>query len=150
MAKKNANARNLALELYLNTKTTKSDIAAKLGVSTRTITSWALKDKWDEKLSLHQATPQDLELDLIKILSQLNKQYLEEQDPSERVRISDQVAKFNKTLENLRKEKRLSLTQIISVLKDLISYAETTKPKILPELIDLQDQYIRTKSNEYL
>lgn len=150
MAEKNRKSRDLALELHLGTSMTKAEIAAKLGVSARTITSWANKDDWEKKAALHQATPQEVEADLMKILAELNKRYLSEEDANERVRISDQVAKFNKTLENLRKEKRISLTQIISVLKELLAFSEVHTPKFTAHLTELQDKYIRAKSEEYL
>jgi transposase len=143
-------SKNVALELYLNTGMTQADIAAKVGVSARTIGTWARKGEWEKKAALRQATPQEVETDLLTILSGLNKKYLAEEDATERVKLSDQVSKFNKALENLRKDKRMSLTQIIGVLKELLSFAEVHMPKITPMLTELEEKYVRTKSEEYL
>lgn len=143
-------SQHTALELFLTGSFSQKQIAETIGVSERTISTWAAKFQWDEQMALRSQAPQELENDLLQVIAGIVKERKNAEFATDRIRLADELSKYNKTLDSVRKESRLSLTAHCQIMKDLLAFVQVRMPDLMPRLMDMQQQYITTKSQEYL
>lgn len=142
--------RDLALELYLMDNIENEEIARIVGVSVRTLSNWINEGSWKKQRALRGTTPQELESDLIEIIADCAKKRKEATSASERMQIADEVSKYNKVWDNLKKDSRLSLTAHTQVLSDFTNFCNNNYPALLAQLVKAQKEYITIKAKEYL
>jgi hypothetical protein len=62
---------------------------------------------------------------------------------------SDEVSRWNKTLENLDERNRISLSLYIEVMDDLFNSIHKSHPKVYRELLDFQEEHLSHISLKY-
>lgn len=148
--KSKSKAKEIAQELYVDAMLSNEEIAELTKVSARTLTTWIAEGKWKQQRALRATTAQDTEADILEILADCAKRRKESTSATERVAIADEASKWNKILENTRRDNRLSLRSHVQVMKDFLAFTNTRDPKFIGPLTLLQKQYITHKSAEYL
>lgn len=149
MVQKKTRPQDVALELYLEGSMSQAEIADLIGVSERTILNWKTKGQWEKQLALRQQTPQELESDIIEIIAEIVKSRKDEKDPGQRLKLADELSKYNKIWDKLKKDSRLSLTEHITVMKDFIAFAQKHDPKSLKDILKLSKDYITELAPKY-
>lgn len=143
-------------ELYVTNMLDQKDIAEMLRVTERTVSSWVNKTRngveaaWKKERALRQATPTELESDILEILAALAKQRKGTADAKERIVISQEVMAWNKALENMRRNNKPSLTTVTQILREFLDHCNFTSPKLVGQMVDLQKSFLQKKAPEYL
>lgn len=155
--------RALAKELYLKGKLQK-EIAQLVGVQEKTISGWAERYGWKQQRNARINSEKsrcdnlkeligslvDQRLELVKELDRLKA----ENAPSdviadknrEAVSLADEVSKYNKALEQLDKEHRVSLTVYLEVMDDIFQAIQEHSSKLYLQLLDFQEDHLSTIS----
>lgn len=143
-------AQETAKSLFLEGKLTAKEIASIVKVAERTISKWVTAGKWKEERAVRNVTPKEMENDVIEIINQLIMQRKSAVDASERMKIADELSKYNKLWENLKKDNKLALSAYITVLDELLSFQSTRHPDFTAKMVNLQREFIDHKASEYL
>jgi phage terminase Nu1 subunit (DNA packaging protein) len=112
----------LAEELYIKGKKTNKEIAELVGVSEKTIGEWVEKFKWKERRNALLGSTNN-GIQNLKVLVDLYAEKLIEMeqsdtpDPKERARLTDALAKANKTLESFEKDNKIPYSVYINVME---------------------------------
>ncbi len=157
--------RKLARQLYMKGKMQK-EIALTVGVQEKTVSGWVNKYNWkserearfssskkqirnikniistmaEERLQIHN--------DLQKAKANNNKNEVERLQKEAAI-IDDGVSKWNKTLENLDKENRISLATRIDVLEDIFKDLQEYDAKLFLKTLDFQEHYLAQIASKY-
>jgi transposase len=143
-------AKETAKQIFLDGKQTSKEIAQLVGVSERTLSKWVTEEKWREDRANRNVTPRELEADVVQIISALIEERKGCDDPKRRVAIADEISKYNKLMETLRKETRIALHVYVNVLDELMAFSSTRFPKQTPSMIEVQRAFLDHKAPEYL
>lgn len=154
--------KRIAKELYLGGKTQK-EIAKIVGVQEKTISIWVNKFGW-KVLRDAQLSKADNNIDNIKkIISDIadetfavNLKINKETDPEERKelrkyrnQLADEAAKWNKALENLDKQNKISFAIYLQVFEDIFNSLRLYDQKLFIKTLDFQEEHIQQKAIQY-
>ena len=151
--------RRTARILYVEQGKTAREVSDLIGIPEKTISQWVAKGSWKEERSARQASPLRRADNIKQIITNLSEQRLDldrkiknadSTDNAERLnelreevsRIDDAVSKWNKTLENIEKESRVSLTTYINVMDQIFTAMRQYNPKLFMDTIEFQDQHL--------
>jgi hypothetical protein len=155
-------AKILFVEQYKSAK----DIARQINVSEKTVGNWIEKYNWkserDARMNSNKKQVQRIrEVISIKceraiaLENQINdavkKNDIELIDclKQQAISLGDEVSKWNKTLENLDKENRISLSVYIDVMDSVFKSLQKDYPKLYLQTLDFQDKHINEISLKY-
>ena len=150
--------RRLAKELFLQGKTQK-EIARLAKVQEKTIGEWVKKFGWREERDArfnssktHTGNLKSLigkltqkRLDLIRFMDKAEKEDDNEKYESYETkanRIADEISKYNKTLQSLDKENRISLSVYLDVMESIFKAVQVYNPDLYMKLLDFQDEHL--------
>jgi molecular chaperone DnaK (HSP70) len=153
-----AQERILAKELYLKFKKQK-EIARIVGVQEKTIGFWIKKYAWKQERDAHFNSGKSQISQIKKLIGKLTDQRIElsrkmdeailkedyikvEEIQQSANRLADEVSKYNKTLANLDKENRISLSVYLDVMEGVFKGIQIFNPKIYMSLLDFQDDHV--------
>ena len=154
--------KRIAKELYLGGKSQK-EIAKIVGVQEKTISIWVNKFGW-KVLRDAQLSKADNNIDNIKkIISDIadetfavNLKINKETDPEERKelrkyrnQLADEAAKWNKALENLDKQNKISFAIYLQVFEDIFTALRQNDQKLFLKTLDFQEEHIQQKAIQY-
>lgn len=157
--------RKFAKTLFLQGKTQK-EVAKLVGVQEKTVNTWCNAYNWkeernarynggkervemlkeligkltEERLSIMRDYQDAVKYNEAKKVTELNKKA---------VSIADEVSKYNKALENLDSENRISLSVYLEVMDSIFKALEADNPKLFINLIDFQEKHISEIANKY-
>lgn len=151
--------RRTAHILYIEQGKTAREVAELIGVAEKTIGEWVAKYGWKEERSARQVSPQKRADNIKQIITNLSEDRLRldrqiklfeannklEELPALREevsRIDDAVSKWNKTLENVEKESRVSLATYLNVMDEVFSAMRLHDPKLFMSTVEFQEQHI--------
>jgi predicted transcriptional regulator len=157
--------RNLAKELYFQNKDQK-EIAVFCKVSEKTVSNWVKKFNWKEQRDArvngnrkHIAAVKDVigrlteeRLALFEQIKQAdndNDMELSLSLAKKGANLADEISKYNKTLENLDKQNRISLSVYIEVMDQIFNDINRKHPKLYQELLDFQEQHLSLIASKY-
>lgn len=161
MAKKKE--QEIAKEFYVNQGLTAKAIADKGLASEKTIGNWVNKYGW-KKLRDAKQNSTGLRADRIgQVIETLTEQRLNlftaisdakiEKDndtlaalQKEAVGIDDAISKWNKALENLNKENRISLAVYLEVMEDIFKNMQQYNPGLHQQTLDFQEEHLNSIS----
>ena len=131
----NADKKQHAFDLFMNTDYTQKRICELVGVSEKTFGSWkqANKQDWDELKSATQITSKVIERNVYKRLADLTAEG--------QVFQADQLIKAAKTIEILRGDK-ITLSQTINVFKGYTTFLFDKNPELAKQNNLYQQDYI--------
>ena len=154
--------RAIAKQLYIQGKTQK-EISGLVNVQEKTIGDWVRKYGWkaerDARISSTKSQTANIKAiissmaeeriaihnDILKAKEANNRDELERLQKEASV-IDDGVSKWNKTLENMDKENRISLPVYLDVMDDIFKALQNTSPKIFMQTLDFQESHLTTIS----
>ena len=159
---KKEHERKLAKELYMRGKNQK-EVAATIGVGEKTVGTWVNKYGWKaEREARINSDAGRIEV-LKNIIAELTQKHLDtiqlsktEKDPEKMLELnklgytlSNEVANYNKALESLQDQNRISLGVYIDVMEQLFDAIKKEHPKLYLQLIDFQEQHLSTVAIKY-
>lgn len=153
-----AQERILAKELYFKFKLQK-EIARIVGVQEKTISDWIRKYAWKKERDARYNSGKSQISQIKKLIGKLTDQRIEitrkmdeaiDKNDFQKVeelqqsanRLADEVSKYNKTLTNLDKENRISLSVYLDVMESVFNGIQIYNPKIYMSLLDFQDEHV--------
>ena len=154
--------RQLAKELYMRGKNQK-EVAAATGVQEKTVGSWVKKYGWKTEREARINSDGGRIEALKNIIGKLSEQRLEaldqvkiEKDPDKILELSrrgytlsNEVANYNKALESLQDQKRVSLAIYIEVMEQIFTALQSEHPKLYLQLLDFQEKHLSTVAIKY-
>jgi transposase-like protein len=154
--------RKLAAVMYIEQGKTAKEIAAKLSLSENTLGKWVADGNWKERRTAKITAGDSLIRSYRTLLQTLvDKRQLLEKEPAKRpgeddeqrleraaerdrdkVRLSDEISKINKALDNAEKENKIPLSTYIKVMESIFDSMQKDCPKIYLQLLDFQESHI--------
>ncbi|OGX23339.1 MAG: hypothetical protein A3K54_00030 [Omnitrophica WOR_2 bacterium RBG_13_44_8] len=151
--------RRTAHILYVEQAKNAHEISDLLGIPEKTIGQWVAKGSWKEERAARQASPAKRAGNIKLIITNLSEERLEldrkikaaensgnTKDLTELheavSRIDDAVSKWNKTLENIERENRISLATYLNVMDQVFAAMRQFDPKLFMSTIEFQDNHI--------
>lgn len=142
---KNTDKKEWAKIIYLAGGISQKDVAAKVGVSLKTINTWAVKEKWDElrtqliitrEEQLKRFYHQVRELNDSILLREEGKRYANSKE-------ADTLTKLTVAIKNLEQE--TSLSEVISVFQDFTNYIHIRDLDLAQKVIVHMDGFVKYK-----
>ncbi|WP_312296871.1 hypothetical protein [Chryseobacterium sp.] len=128
----------IAQDLYLETDKTQKEIAQIVHVTEKTLGKWKTEGEWELLKSASTVTAR-------KIIDNLYKRaHILSEDPKSKPNDIIQIANSIEKLSN----KKVTVSQIINVFKDFITYAFSQNPELAKEINLLQKKYVDHKIGE--
>lgn len=159
------NQRRLAKELFMKGETQKR-IAELVGVQEKTVGTWVAKYGWrqerDARMGSTHNKIQNIK-DIIETLSEdrlrvqremqkaKDKKNLDklEKLQKEAAQIDDGVSKWNKALESLDKNNRISLSIYLEVMDRIFKAMQKYNTKLFLTTVEFQEQHLTDISSQY-
>lgn len=152
--------RKTAEILYVEQGKSGKEIAELLDVSEVTISSWVLRFGWKEKRTARNASPNERMNNIKLIITDLSERRLklgrkvEDAETAKNFKettilrkeiwqIDDAVSKWNKTLESMDKESKVSLSSYIWVMEEIFSGLRNYDAKLYMQTVDFQESHIQ-------
>lgn len=159
MGARKKNEFRTAKTLFIDQGKTAKDIAALLGITEKTVGTWINENGWKRERDARMASPANRIENINNIIGMLSDERIEldvkakeaekAQDTDEVTRIykrisqiDDSVSKWNKTLENINKEHKVSLATYLYVMDSIFKELNVYDPKLFLQTIDFQEHHI--------
>lgn len=156
--------RSTAKILYVDQNLTAKTVAERVGVSEKTVGDWIEKYNWKALRDAKNASPVNRINNIKQIISNLSDEWLDidreikklestgtdyKEVTEKRARlkgISDEVSKWNKTLENIEKDSNVSLATYIYVMEDMFDSLAQFDRDLYIKLVPFQEHHINKVS----
>lgn len=136
-----------AYNLYMNTDMTQADIASRVGVAPKTISSWVTNDEWRVQKAASSVTRKKI---ITGYLMQLHKLREEIDQRSERPyptsQESDIITKITKSIKMLDRD--LTLSDYITATEELVRFGMNTDDKATLTAMGIIKAFIQVKARE--
>lgn len=159
MAIKKKNEWKTARSLYIEQGKTAKEIAELLGVTEKTVGKWIAEGNWKKERDARMASPANRIENIQNIIGNLSEErleldrkvkYAEEQSDTDEVNrlykrisaIDDSVSKWNKTLETIDKDSKVSLSTYLYVMDMIFKSLNSFDPKLFLQTINFQEQHV--------
>lgn len=133
-----------ALRLYTKGGITQKELAELFGVSSKTISNWALADNWESHRKRLLVTREEQLSHLYNQLSELNNK-ISEREEGERYSSSkegDTIAKLTSAIRNLEIE--TSIAEYVTAFQKLVDYIRMRDLELAQKVTLLADDFIKT------
>jgi hypothetical protein len=152
--------RRTARILYVEQGKTAREVSDLVGVAEKTIGDWVEKGAWKEERTARQASPAKRSDNIKLIITNLSEDRLRldrnikdaealgsnpeslQSLREEISRIDDAVSKWNKTLENIESENRISLSTYLNVMDQIFKSLQVYDPKLYMSTVEFQDEHV--------
>ena len=158
--------KKLARHFYVNEGKTAKEIAEIVGVTEKTLGDWVKKYGWKNERDAVLFSAENRIANIKNIISNCAEEHLDlskkvqeaiksgDKEEANRLReqmstISDQVSKWNKSLENLDKSNQISLSIRLTVMKQIFEALRNYDSNLFLKTIEFQEQYIHEISSNY-
>jgi DNA-directed RNA polymerase specialized sigma subunit len=152
--------RSIARTYFTELGKTCKEIATLIGVSEQTLSNWRAKEGWDDIRSARMSRVSVRTDNIRQIINGLAEQRIELDEDLKKAEIrgnaeetakilqkiasvDDGVSKWNKTLENLTKEDKLSIGDHLVVMERLFDEMRRYDEKLYLATIDFQEHYLQ-------
>lgn len=166
----------IAKELYINQNKSPEEIAQKTGVNTRTVQRWIKEGNWKKlRDAKANGSPQRIErtqlvvdsmveerLEILKSIKKLQEQKEWNSPPTKQAQaeldaqiaslrrqaasIDDAISKWNKRIENLHKESKITLSIYIEVMERIFEAMRTSNEPLYMQTLDFQENHLEDVS----
>jgi len=151
--------RRTARILYVEQGKNAREVSDLIGIPEKTISQWVAKGSWKTERTARQASPVRRADNIKQIITNLSEERLEldrkikaaeSSADTEKLtklreevsRIDDAVSKWNKTLENIEKESRVSLTTYLNVMDQIFTAMRQYNTRLFMDTIEFQDDHL--------
>lgn len=156
--------RRTAHILFVEHDKTAKDISALVNVSEKTLSAWINKYGWKQERDARVLSPYKRQENIRQIITSLSEERLalqrslrhlpgdalSDENPhraseirSAISKIDDAVSKWNKTLDNMTAEARISLTTYLSVMDGIFNALRCYDAALYVKTIDFQEEHVR-------
>lgn len=156
----------IARLLYVEQGKTAKEISSLIGVSEQTLTKWVNKLGWRDQRNAIIANPGIREDNIKQLINELSEQRLnmsrelrEAESKKDSAlafdirkqlsQIDDAVSKWNKTLQNIKKESQISLSVYLSVMEMIFDDLRMYDEKLFLKTLDFQEQHLNDASKRF-
>ena len=156
----------IARLLYVEQGKTAKEISSLIGVSEQTLTKWVNKLGWRDQRNAIIANPGIREDNIMQLINELSEQRLnmsrelrEAESKKDSAlafdirkqlsQIDDAVSKWNKTLQNIKKESQISLSVYLSVMEMIFDDLRMYDEKLFLKTLDFQEQHLNDASKRF-
>lgn len=166
----------IAKELYINQNKTPEEIAQKTNVNIRTVQRWVKEGNWKklrdakangssqriERTQLVVDSMVEERLGILNEIKELQKQKEWDSPPTKEAQaeldtqikdlrkqaaaIDDAIAKWNKRIENLHKEGKITLSVYIEVMERIFEAMRTSNEPLYMQTLDFQENHLEEVS----
>ena len=151
-----------ARELYLLGKSQK-EIAELVNVTEKTVSRWVTAGNWkvirDSKVNTGKTKTDNIKQILSDIAEEtiaINRRIENTTDREklkelrkQRNQLADEAAKWNKALENLDKDNKVSFATYLQIFEDIFSNLQSFNEKLFMQTLDFQEYIINEKAKLY-
>lgn len=135
--------RNYAQILYVNENLTAKEIAARVGVTQKTMGRWIKDGKWDQLRKSMLVTKQKMITMMYDQLEALNNSIAERTPAIPDGKEADIISKITTSIQRLETE--ASVAETIEVAKSFINYVREYDLELAKEITEHFDSYIQYK-----
>lgn len=135
--------RNYAQILYVNENLTAKEIAARVGVTQKTMGRWIKDGKWDQLRKSMLVTKQKMITMMYDQLEALNNSIAERTPAIPDGKEADIISKITTSIQRLETE--ASIAETIEVAKSFIDYVREYDLDLAKEITEHFDSYIQQK-----
>lgn len=135
--------RNYAQILYVNENLTAKEIAARVGVTQKTMGRWIKDGKWDQLRKSMLVTKQKMITMMYDQLEALNNSIAERTPAIPDGKEADVISKITTSIQRLETE--ASVAETIEVAKSFINYVREYNLELAKEITEHFDSYIQYK-----
>ena len=138
-----AQKKEWAKMLYLNEHLKQKEIAEKVGVSTKTLSQWVTREKWEYMRISVSATREEQGRNAMRQLAELNAE-INSRPEGQRFASSkeaDTILKLSRTISGLKEG--VSVGDVINVSKGLLKHVRSIDPEKAKELSYYFDSFIK-------
>lgn len=135
--------RNYAQILYVNENLTAKEIAARVGVTQKTMGRWIKDGKWDQLRKSMLVTKQKMITMMYDQLEALNNSIAERTPAIPDGKEADIISKLTTSIQRLETE--ASVAETIEVAKSFINYVREYDLELAKEITEHFDSYIQYK-----
>ncbi|MDR0792007.1 MAG: DUF1804 family protein [Chitinophagaceae bacterium] len=137
MGLKKDRVRELAKDFYVqNFEATQQEVAEMYGVTTKTITEWKTKGKWEDARRNYHSSP-------VKIKQLLQDELLSVAQGNKPKLNADSIAKLMSALD--RCERKLDPTVVAKILYELDNFISKIDPKFAAQVLPYNKQFLLYK-----
>lgn len=145
--------RQLARLLYVEQLKSAKEIARQTRVQEKTIGAWIKEGGWKEERDARRNSRENLESNLRDVISALTQERVNMErdkntDPREKIRIADEISKWSKTLESVKKERSIHLSVYIEVMESIFNALRAEHPEIYMKTLDFQEKHVNLISKK--
>lgn len=162
MARGKEKERKVAHELYVKQGKTATEIAKMVGVSEKTMSIWVQKGNWKRERDARKNTSENYIADLHELIGSITEQRLDlertaikdldatqrEELQQKKLKLADEAAKWNKVLENAKKDDKVSLGTYIKIMEQIFGALNNWDNKLFMQTLDFQEAHLNDKVNE--
>lgn len=136
-----------ARELYAQSELNKTQIAAIVGVSRRTISTWVLQENWNRLRNAAHHLPSILAENCYHIIGHLTEHYLSESRLTRPVTHleADTLYKLASTINKMGK--RTALNESMEIVTGLLHFIQQQSPKLARQLSPHIRQYLASRAS---
>ncbi|SHJ75774.1 Phage terminase small subunit [Hymenobacter daecheongensis DSM 21074] len=136
--------RELAKELFLQGGKTQKEIAGMVGVTEKTLSTWAEVGKWDVLRSGRLSTTTQAVVNMKEMLRLRSEEILTDMRDGSATRYGDELLKITMAIEKL--EGSTSLTTYIQVLQEFMLFVGGKDHTFRGQLADCQSAFLNSKA----
>ncbi len=153
MANRKTKEQQLAKELYVKQLKTAKEIGEMLDVSENTVGKWIESGNWKRERDARKNNTENYISNLLELIGSLTEKRIAleqdpEADPETKVRLADEVAKWNKALETAQRKDEAPLAVKIKVMEEIFSAMQHHNAKLWHDSISFQEFYLNKLVNE--
>lgn len=138
----NAQKKEWAEMLFVRGELLQKEIAAKVGVSERTMTSWSKDGNWESLRKSMLTTKTEILRTLYDLLDKIGKK-LKDEDSIGDSKIADMYVKYTAAINNLETE--TSIAEISDVGIKFTSWLQNVDPQFALQVLNHLDMFVKEK-----
>lgn len=136
-----------AYALFMNSDLTQAEIAERVGVAPKTLSSWVKKDEWHTQKAANSVTRKRVITGYLMQLHKLQEEIQNRKDhPYPNTRESDIITKITKAIKSL--EKGLTLSDYITATEELCRFGMNIDDKAMRQALPIIKEFIQVKARE--
>ena len=135
----NEDKKEIAYDLYMNTKMSQKEIADRAKVTQATFTAWKQKYDWEIHKQAFSITSQNIISNLMQKAFKMSEE--DKVNP-------DGILKLVKSIEGLS-DRKVTISNVINVFKEFTTWAFDKNPELSKEINRMQKEFVSHKINSH-
>ncbi len=138
----------LARHMYINEMLNKAQIAKRLKINERTVTRWISANKWDDilvaKVSGLEFQANDLRTTIAEMVrKRLDMEHNAKSTGADKSKITDEISKLSKALENLENKGKPALAVIVHIIEQFMNALKQYDIELYQKTMDFHINWLK-------